>query len=97
MEAYKICEKINLIPPVVEQINYNMIFRDFVEREYNDLFKKYGMGTTIWSPLENGILTGKYINEIPEGSKFSLTNDNAKNANEFYQGENNKILDEKII
>ena len=97
MEAYKICDKLNLIPPVVEQTHYNMMFRDFVEREYNDLFKKYGMGTTIWSPLESGILTGKYMNEIPEGSRFTLDHDNAKNANEFYQGENKKMWDEKLF
>ena len=97
MEAYKICDKLNLIPPVVEQTHYNMMFRDFVEREYNDLFKKYGMGTTIWSPLESGILTGKYINEIPEGSRFTLDRDGAKTANGFYQGEDKKMWDEKLF
>ena len=47
MEAYKICDKLNLIPPVVEQAYYNMMTRDRIEGEYIDLFKRYKMGTTI--------------------------------------------------
>ena len=64
MEAYKICDKLNLIAPVVEQCNYNMMVRDRVESEYRDLFKRYKMGTTIWSPLESGILAGRYQEDI---------------------------------
>jgi hypothetical protein len=47
MEAYKICDKLNIIASVVEQCNYNMMARDRVESEYRDLFKRYRMGTTI--------------------------------------------------
>ena len=47
MEAYKICDKLNLIAPVVEKCNYNMMLRNRVESEYRDLFKRYRMGTTI--------------------------------------------------
>ena len=67
--AVKICEKLNLIPPIVEQCEYSMLVRDKVDNEYSDLFKLHGLGTTIWSPLKGGILTGKYLNEIPKGTR----------------------------
>ena len=79
MEAYKICDKLNLIAPVVEQSNYNMMVRDRIESEYRDLFKRYKMGTTIWSPLESGILAGRYLNGIPDDSRYKLKNDGAAN------------------
>ena len=69
--AIKICEKLNLIPPIVEQCEYSMLVRDKVDNEYSDLFKLHGLGTTIWSPLKGGILTGKYLNEIPEGTRVA--------------------------
>ena len=69
--AIKICEKLNLIPPIVEQCEYSMLVRDKVDSEYSDLFKLHGLGTTIWSPLKGGILTGKYLNEIPEGTRVA--------------------------
>ena len=72
MEVYKICEKLNLIPPIVEQCQYNMVAREDVEKDFRDLFKRYKMGTTIWSPLFGGVLTGKYIKEIPKDSRFSV-------------------------
>ena len=58
MQAYDICEELGLIKPVVEQCQYNMFWREKMENEYRDLFKKYKMGTTIFSPLRCGILTG---------------------------------------
>ena len=67
--AIKICEKLNLIPPIVEQCEYSMLERKKVDNEYFDLFRMYKLGTTIWSPLKGGILTGKYLNEIPKGSR----------------------------
>ena len=69
--AIKICEKLNLIPPIVEQCQYSMLERKKVDNEYRDLFKLYKLGTTIWSPLKGGILTGKYLNEIPEGTRLA--------------------------
>ena len=96
MEAYKICDKLNLIPPIVEQCHYNMMFRDRIENEYRDLFKKYGMGTTIWSPLESGVLTGKYINGIPDDSRYKKTNDGAQTNIQFYL-DNKKVWDEKLL
>jgi len=96
MEAYKICDKLNLIPPIVEQCHYNMMFRDRIENEYRDLFKKYGMGTTIWSPLESGVLTGKYINGIPDDSRYKKTNDGAQTDIQAYL-DNKKVWDEKLL
>ena len=48
-----------------------MMKRDIVESEYRDLFKRYKMGSTIWSPLESGILAGRYLNEIPQDSRYN--------------------------
>jgi len=62
-----------MYPPVVEQCQYNMMNRDRMEREYLPLFERHNMGTTIWSPLAGGILTGKYNDgNIPEGSRVEL-------------------------
>ena len=56
----------------MEQPQYNLLDRGRFEVEYEPIFKKYGMGTTTWSPLASGALTGKYLNGIPEGSRASL-------------------------
>ena len=96
MEAYKICDKLNLIAPVVEQCNYNMMVRDRVESEYRDLFRRYKMGTTIWSPLESGILAGRYLNGIPDDSRYKLKNDNAPIDIQPYL-DNKKEWDEKLL
>ena len=69
MEAYKICERYNLIPPIVEQCHYNMIVREKIENDYRDLLRKYKLGTTTFSPLCGGILTGKYLGEVPKDSR----------------------------
>lgn len=71
MEAIHICDKIGAPRPIVEQCQYNMFARDYLERDFCVLSDDYGLGTTIWSPLASGILTGKYNNGIPEGSRFS--------------------------
>jgi len=71
MEANLVCEKLGLIKPVVEQAQYSMLHRDKFEKQFEPLFQKYKMGTTIWSPLASGILSGKYNSgEIPEDSRF---------------------------
>jgi voltage-dependent potassium channel beta subunit len=72
MEAHRVASQLNLIGPSVEQPQYNLLERDKMEYEYSMIFKTVGMGTTIWSPLATGLLTGKYNNGIPEGSRFSL-------------------------
>lgn len=71
-EAIMLAERLGLIAPIVEQPKYNLFYRDRLEVEYRGLFKDYGYGTTIWSPLEYGILTGKYNHEIPKGSRLSM-------------------------
>jgi len=73
-EAYEISKREHLIPPSMEQPQYNMLHRDTMESEYLRLFKDFKLGTTIWSPLASGILTGKYNEGIPEKSRFALEN-----------------------
>jgi voltage-dependent potassium channel beta subunit len=68
--AHQIAHAINAIPPTMEQPEYNLFQRHRVEEEYQPLYLKYGMGATVWSPLESGILTGKYNDEIPPGSRL---------------------------
>ena len=70
--AYKISEEKNLTPPTMEQPEYNIFNRSKMESEYIDLFANRGLGTTIWSPLASGILTGKYKNGIPDGTRMNL-------------------------
>src|SRR4030066_89472 len=72
MEAYSIARQYDLIPPTMEQPEYNMFTRDKVEREYTHLYKEIGLGTTIWSPLASGLLTGKYNSGIPKGTRVTL-------------------------
>ena len=71
-EAYEFAFENNLTPPTMEQPQYNLLDRKRFEMEYAPIFEKYEMGTTIWSPLASGALTGKYLEGIPEGSRASL-------------------------
>ncbi|MBI5864051.1 MAG: aldo/keto reductase [Planctomycetes bacterium] len=71
-EAYAIARREHLVPPTMEQPQYNMFVRDRVEREYARLYAEIGLGTTIWSPLASGMLTGKYGKGIPDGSRLAL-------------------------
>jgi len=71
-EAYLIAYKYGLTPPAMEQPEYNMFNRIKMEKEYLGLFDSEGMGTTIWSPLASGVLTGKYNSGVPKGSRMSL-------------------------
>ena len=71
-EAYEFAFENNLTPPTMEQPQYNLLDRKRFEIEYAPIFEKYEMGTTIWSPLASGALTGKYLEGIPEGSSASL-------------------------
>jgi voltage-dependent potassium channel beta subunit len=72
MEAHRVAAQLGLIGPSVEQPQYNLLERYKMENEYRMLFDTVGMGTTTWSPLASGLLTGKYNNGIPEDSRFSL-------------------------
>jgi voltage-dependent potassium channel beta subunit len=70
--AWEIAERHHLHKPVVEQPQYNLLSRKKVEREYARLYEDIGIGLTIWSPLGSGLLTGKYLDGVPEGSRASL-------------------------
>jgi voltage-dependent potassium channel beta subunit len=72
MEAHRVAQQYKLIGPSVEQSQYNLFERNKMEREFLTIFKTVGMGTTIWSPLASGLLSGKYNEGIPEGSRFAL-------------------------
>ncbi|MGI8951164.1 MAG: potassium channel beta subunit family protein [Chitinophagaceae bacterium] len=73
MEAHMVAEKYGLIGPTMEQPEYNLLQRNKMENEFLQIFKTVGLGTTIWSPLASGLLTGKYNNGIPEGTRLSLS------------------------
>jgi voltage-dependent potassium channel beta subunit len=70
-EAHRIARENHLYAPVVEQPEYNMLHRERVEQEYAPLYAAYGMGTTIWSPLSSGLLSGKYNDGIPADSRLA--------------------------
>ena len=72
MEAHMFAKQNHLIGPVVEQPEYNMFCRDKVEVEFSQLYKTVGLGTTIWSPLASGVLTNKYLNKFPEGTRLGM-------------------------
>jgi voltage-dependent potassium channel beta subunit len=74
-EAIGVADRLNLIRPTMEQPQYNLLHRERVETEYAPLFDSPGgLGTTIWSPLASGFLTGKYNDGIPEGSRLANKN-----------------------
>jgi voltage-dependent potassium channel beta subunit len=72
MEAHMVAKGLNLIGPTMEQPQYNMFCREKVEVEYDQIFKTVGLGTTIWSPLASGVLTDKYINHFPKGTRLGM-------------------------
>jgi len=70
--AHAACARHGLHPPVMEQPQYNLFHRARVEREYAPLYRRFGLGTTIWSPLASGLLTGKYNRGVPKGSRLNV-------------------------
>ena len=70
--AWEVADRNGWHKPVVEQPQYNLFHRERVEKEYARLYEDIGLGTTIWSPLASGLLTGKYLDGIPEGSRGAL-------------------------
>ena len=72
MAAWQIAERHHLHKPVMEQPEYNLLHRHRVEREYARLYSDIGLGTTTWSPLASGLLTGKYNDGIPPGSRGTI-------------------------
>jgi aryl-alcohol dehydrogenase-like predicted oxidoreductase len=76
-EAWAVADRLGLIGPVVEQPGYSLIRREKVEGEFGNarLYERRGLGLTVFSPLANGILTGKYINGIPPDSRLAVSDD----------------------
>ncbi|HPH83932.1 MAG TPA: aldo/keto reductase [Ferruginibacter sp.] len=72
MEAHRVAADYRLIAPTMEQPQYNMFERGKMDKDYLDIFRTVGMGTTIWSPLASGLLSGKYNEGIPKNSRFGL-------------------------
>ncbi len=72
MEAHRVAQSYRLIGPAMEQPQYNLFERQKIENDYLQVFKNVGLGTTIWSPLASGLLTGKYNTGIPEGSRLGI-------------------------
>jgi voltage-dependent potassium channel beta subunit len=71
-EAHLVARENHLIGPLMEQPHYNMLTRARVEIEYQQLYGKFGLGTTIWSPLASGVLTDKYLKSVPEDTRMGL-------------------------
>ncbi|MBZ0245808.1 MAG: aldo/keto reductase [Cyclobacteriaceae bacterium] len=69
-EAHMVAQRYHLIGPVMEQPQYNMLVRHRVEVEYNQLYKTVGLGTTVWSPLASGVLSGKYNDGFPTDARL---------------------------
>jgi voltage-dependent potassium channel beta subunit len=69
--AHQIADRLGLIGPLMEQPHYNLLHREKVEKDYLMLYRQYGLGLTTFCPLQTGILTGKYNDEIPEGSRYT--------------------------
>ena len=94
-ECYRICDSQNLIRPICEQPQYNMLCREKVEVEFASLFEKEKMGCTVFSPLKGGILTGKYRNDVPVGSR--LGGEHGHFYKEFLEDKETKAqLDKKL-
>ncbi len=72
MEAHRVAGQLNLIGPTMEQPQYNLFEREKVEKDFLNIYKTVGLGTTIWSPLASGLLTGKYNEGVPKGSRLTL-------------------------
>ena len=94
MEAYGIARREHLIPPLMEQPQYNMFHRERVEVEYQRLYTEIGLGTTIFSPLGSGLLSGKYNTGIPEDSRGNLAG--YEWLRERFSGEEAKKQIEKV-
>ena len=95
-EATHIAERYNLIAPIAEQPQYNMFHRERFEVEYKPLYDQFKYGTTIWSPLDSGLLTGKYNDGIPEGSRLHNHKDIFNSTVDSLQKPEGKAKIEKV-
>jgi len=69
--AHQIADRLGLIGPLMEQPHYNLLHREKVEKDYAMLYRQYGLGLTTFSPLQTGILTGKYSDQVPSDSRYA--------------------------
>jgi len=98
MEAHYLSEKLGLIGPTMEQPQYSMLHRSRMELEYARLFKDTSLGTTIWSPLASGLLTGKYSGgKFPEDSRLGGNADYKWLKDQLLSGEGMNGLEEKDV
>ena len=95
--AYDIADRHHLHKPLMEQPQYNLLWRERVEKEYKRLYEDIGLGTTIWSPLASGLLTGKYINGVPEGSRATLPGYEWLRGLLTDEARNKKVADLKVV
>ena len=95
-EATLIAEKYNLIAPIAEQPQYNAFHRERFEVEYAPLYDQFQYGTTIWSPLASGLLTGKYNDGVPQGSRFDNHKDFFSSTVEELKTDAGKAKIEKV-
>jgi len=95
-EAYDVANRLNLVGPIAEQAQHNLLHRERPEVEYKPLYAKYGIKTTVWSALASGLLTGKYNDGIPEGSRFDQHKDFFKQRLQELQSPEGQAKLEKI-
>jgi voltage-dependent potassium channel beta subunit len=95
--AYDVADRHHLHKPLMEQPEYNILHRDKVDKEFLRLYEDIGLGITTWSPLASGLLTGKYLNGVPEGSRASLPGYEWLKGTLTDKGRNKKVADLKVI
>ncbi|KAI1793040.1 voltage-gated potassium channel beta-2 subunit [Ganoderma leucocontextum] len=95
-EAYHVASKLGLITPIAEQCQHNMFYRERPEKEYAPLYRKYSIGTTVYSGLARGVLTGKYNDGVPSDSRFAVHASSLKARLEKLQGEEGQKEIEKV-
>jgi voltage-dependent potassium channel beta subunit len=95
--AYDIADRHHLHKPLMEQPEYNILRRDKVDKEFLRLYEDIGLGTTTWSPLASGLLTGKYLNGVPEGSRATLPCYEWLKGMLTDEARNKKVADLKVI
>jgi voltage-dependent potassium channel beta subunit len=95
--AYDIADRHHLHKPLMEQPEYNIFRRDKVDKEFLRLYEDIGLGTTTWSPLASGLLTGKYLKGVPEGSRASLPGYEWLKGMLTDEARNKKVADLKVI
>lgn len=96
--AVEICNRLKLHRPIADQCQYNALTRDNVEKNLMECYEEYRYGTTIWSPLSGGILSGKYNDgSIPEGSRFDKNKKFMAGTYQNYFGDANKEHTLKVL